>query len=96
VHFGLLAEYWWAVPLAMALVVAVSVLVAGRGAEGGRRGRAGRGWGRWRALSRKAGELQARVVLTLFYFTLAAPFGLIRTYPADPLRRSGPTGRKLS
>lgn len=84
-HLGLLGAYWWAV-LAIMLVVFVGfVAVAGRGAEGGMRGRAGQGWSRWRELSRKAGELQARIILTIFYFTLAAPFALVRRR-ADPLR----------
>ena len=61
------------------------VAVAGHGAEGGLRGRAGQGWSKWRELSRKAGELQARIILTVFYFTLAAPFGLARRF-SDPLR----------
>jgi hypothetical protein len=93
-HFTFVLEHWWAVLGGMALVLAVFVLVAGRGAEGGLRGRAGQGWSKWRALSRKAGELQARIVLTVFYFTLAAPFGLARTYLADPLRmKPGKQGR---
>jgi hypothetical protein len=85
-HFGLLASYWWAVVVAIAAIILLFIFIAGRGAEGGLRGRASLGWSKWRALSRKAANVQARVILTVFYFTLAAPFGLARTHLADPLR----------
>ena len=32
-------------------------------------------WSRWKELSQKAADVQARVFLTIFYFTLMAPFG---------------------
>ena len=85
-HFGFLAAYWWAVLAVMLVVFLAFVLVAGRGAEGGMRGRAGKGWAQWRELSRRGAELQARIILTIFYFTVVAPFGLVRTFLADPLR----------
>ena len=93
-HLNFLASYWWAVLAVFALVVLVFVAVAGRGAEGGLVRRAGLGWSKWKALSKKAAELQARIILTVFYFTVAAPFGLVRTHLADPLRikREGPAG----
>lgn len=84
-HFGLLAAYWWVVLAGMAAVLVVFVLVAGRGAEGGLVGRTRLGWQRWRALSARVADVQARVILTIFYFTVAAPFGILRTYFADPL-----------
>lgn len=83
---GTFAPYWWVLPLAMALIVGTFVLAAGRGAEGGFGARVQHGWGKWRALSHNVGEFQGRVVLTIFYFTVVAPFGLARTYLADPLR----------
>lgn len=43
-------------------------------------------WQRWRGLARKAGNFQARVFLTVFYFTLAAPFGFGIRWFSDPLR----------
>jgi hypothetical protein len=85
-HLNLLVSHWWAVLAVLALVVLVFVAVAGRGAEGGLAGHAGLGWSKWKALSRKAAELQARVILTVFYFTVAAPFGFARSRFADPLR----------
>ena len=85
-HLSFLADYWWAVLGVMLAVFAGFVLVTGRAAEGGFRGRTRQGWGRWRELSRKAAEVQARVILTLFYFTVVVPFGLVQTYLADPLR----------
>jgi hypothetical protein len=85
-HLEFLAAYWWAVLAGMLAVFVTFVLVAGRNAAGGFRGRTGHGWARWRALSRKGAEVQARLILTLFYFTLAAPFGLARTHLVDPLR----------
>ena len=90
-HLTFLATYWWAVLAVMLVVFVGFVLVAGRGAEGGFRGRTQHGWGKWKDLSRKGAEVQARVILTLFYFTAVVPFGLARTYLADPLRlrRSG-------
>jgi hypothetical protein len=85
-HLSFLASYWWAVAAIFALVILVFVAVAGRGAEGGLAGRAGLGWSKWKALSKKAAELQARIILTIFYFTLAAPFGLGRSRFGDALR----------
>jgi TRAP-type uncharacterized transport system substrate-binding protein len=35
-----------------------------------------RGWGSVSAVARKIGNFQARVILTVFYFTVAAPFAL--------------------
>ena len=84
-HF-LLGSYWWAVLLAMAAVLVMYVFVAGRGAEGGLGGRARLGWSRWRTLSQKAADLLARIILTVFYFTAVVPFGVARTWLADPLR----------
>jgi len=43
-------------------------------------------WARWKHIARKIGNFQARVVLTLFYFTLAAPFGTAARWLSDPLR----------
>jgi hypothetical protein len=84
-HFEFLASYWWAIIAALAATMLLYVFIAGRGAQGGLGGRAALGWSRWRALSRKAADVQARAILTVFYFTVAAPFGLARTYLADPL-----------
>lgn len=43
-----------------------------------------RAWEGWKRFGKKVGDLQARVLLTVFYFVILAPFGLaIRG--ADPL-----------
>ena len=85
-HLTFLAAYWWAVLAVMLAVFVGFVLIAGRGAQGGLRGHTRQGWSKWRRLSQKGAEVQARIILTLFYFTVVAPFGLARTYLADPLR----------
>ncbi len=42
-------------------------------------------WESWKAFARKVGDFQTRIVLTLFYFVVVAPFGLaLRTF-SDPL-----------
>ena len=84
-HLSFLASYWWIVLAVMLAVFVGFVFLAGRSAQGGFKGRAQLGWTRWRALSQKAGEVQARIILTLFYFTFVVPFGLLRTLAADPL-----------
>jgi hypothetical protein len=84
--FSFLHEYWPIVIGLMALAMIVFILVTGRGAEGGLAGRTKQGWGKWQELSHKSGELLARIVLTAFYFTVVIPFGLARTFLADPLR----------
>jgi hypothetical protein len=84
----------WAIFLIVVVVTIVSfVMITGRNAEGGLKGRASHGWGRWREVSQKAADFQARVVLTLFYFTLMLPFGVVFGLLKDPLRiKSRPSG----
>jgi hypothetical protein len=50
-------------------------------------------WRLWKRFGQFMGDVLARVVLTLFYFTVFAPFGLGVTFLSDPLRtrRSGST-----
>ena len=43
-------------------------------------------WQAWKALARKIGDFQARVLLTIFYALLVLPFGLAVRFFADPLR----------
>jgi len=43
-------------------------------------------WQAWKALGRKIGNFQARVLLTVFYALLVLPFGLAVRFFADPLR----------
>lgn len=77
----------WAIVVLLIIVVIPSyVLIAGRNAEGGFKGRASHGWSRWRELSQKAADVQARVLLTVFYFTVMLPFGVVFGLFKDPLR----------
>jgi hypothetical protein len=46
----------------------------------------GAAWRWWKILAKKAANIQARVFLTLFYFTVIAPVGLIARIASDPLR----------
>lgn len=43
-------------------------------------------WKLWKQFGQLLGDLMARLVLTLFYFTLFAPFALIVRLFQDPLR----------
>ena len=42
-------------------------------------------WEGWKRLGRKMGDFQARVLLTVFYFVILAPFALVIRFKADPL-----------
>ncbi len=42
-------------------------------------------WRGWLRVGRAIGDIVARIVLTLLYFTLVLPFGLISTLLRDPL-----------
>jgi hypothetical protein len=90
--FGFLAQYWWAIVLAIALFLLVFVMIAGRGAAGGFRGRTSKGWAKWKKASDRVANVQARVLLTIFYFTLMAPFGLWQAFISDRLRLKRPSG----
>jgi hypothetical protein len=48
-------------------------------------------WQVWKRFGRFTGDLLARVVLTIFYFTILLPFGLAVRLFSDPLklRRDG-------
>jgi hypothetical protein len=84
---------WAIVVLAIVIVIPTYVMIAGRKAEGGLKGRASHGWSRWKELSQKAADVQARVFLTIFYFTVMAPFGIMMGLVKDPLRiKQRPTG----
>jgi len=51
-------------------------------------------WSLWKRIARTIGNFQARIILTVFYFTIAAPFGLGVRWFTDPLslkRQAGPT-----
>ena len=42
-------------------------------------------WAAWKRIARKIGDFQARVLLTIFYFLLLAPFAMIVRRTSDPL-----------
>ena len=42
-------------------------------------------WAWWKPIARKIGDFQARVILTLMYFIVVAPFALAIRCFADPL-----------
>jgi hypothetical protein len=53
-------------------------------------------WQGWKRVGQYVGDALARVVLTLFYFTLYAPFGLGVRLWGDPLQiRAGHRGAWL-
>ena len=50
------------------------------------RGRLSRVWERWKVIAHAIGNFQARVLLTLLYFVLIPPFGLLVRALMDPLQ----------
>ena len=42
-------------------------------------------WQRWTKVAKKIGDLQARLMLSIFYFVFVLPIGLIARRFADPL-----------
>ncbi len=42
-------------------------------------------WRAWKRLGQFLGDILARIVLTIFYFTIFAPFGVAVTLLSDPL-----------
>jgi hypothetical protein len=42
-------------------------------------------WQGWQRVAKKIGDFQARLILTLFYFLIVLPTGLIARLFADPL-----------
>jgi len=53
-----------------------------------------RAWHGWKRFGRRLGDIQARVLLTTFYFTIVAPFALAIRVFGDPLalKPSAPRG----
>ena len=43
-------------------------------------------WKKWRAFGQVMGDFVARVFMTVFYFTVALPFGIGVRWLKDPLR----------
>ena len=54
-------------------------------------------WKRWLVIARIIGNFQGQVILTLFYFFLIWPLGIVFSLFADPFRlRSGQALRKTN
>ena len=53
----------------------------------------GKLWRAWKRFGQFLGDILARVVLTLFYFTVFVPFGLGITLFSDPLQIHEPASR---
>ncbi len=51
-----------------------------------------RAWAIWRRFGHWLGDALARVVLTVFYFTVFIPFALIARLTQDPLARKATQG----
>jgi hypothetical protein len=43
-------------------------------------------WDRLKIIAAIVGDIEARVIVTVFYFTVLVPFGLISHLGTDPLR----------
>ena len=43
-------------------------------------------WKKWRAFGQIMGDFVARIFMTVFYFTVAVPFGIGVRWLKDPLR----------
>ena len=92
-HFELPIPIWAIVLIVILVTIPTFVMITGRNAEGGFRGRTRHGWSRWREASQKAADVQARVLLTVFYFTVMLPFGVVFGLFKDPLRiKQRPSG----
>jgi hypothetical protein len=42
-------------------------------------------WKGWKRVAKKIGDVQARLLLTVFYFVVLAPFALVVQWCTDPL-----------
>ncbi len=42
-------------------------------------------WNKWKTIAQAIADVQARVLLTLVYFIIVAPFGLLVRLLSDPL-----------
>ena len=50
-------------------------------------------WSVWKKFGEAIGDFVARVVLTVFYFTILVPFGTGVRMFGDPLKLKGPTNK---
>jgi hypothetical protein len=51
-------------------------------------------WDAWKGTARKIGDFQARVLLTVLYFVVVAPFAVVIRWAADPLALKPQTQRR--
>lgn len=42
-------------------------------------------WDSWKRVARRIGDLQARILLTVFYYAILGPFALVLRWRSDPL-----------
>jgi len=42
-------------------------------------------WESWKRVARRIGDVQARILLTVFYFLVLGPFALLLRWRTDPL-----------
>jgi hypothetical protein len=49
-------------------------------------------WAMWKSFAHRIGNVQARIILSLFYFVVLGPFALGMKLLDDPLRLSVGTG----
>ena len=47
-------------------------------------------WLQWKRFAQRVADFQARAILTLIYFLVLAPFGLIVSFLKDPLKTKHP------
>jgi hypothetical protein len=47
-------------------------------------------WKKWRAFGKVMGDFVARIIMTIFYFTIALPFGVGVRLLKDPLHLKSP------
>lgn len=43
-------------------------------------------WGKWKKIAHRIGIFQSKVILTLFYFTILLPFGMVLAIFKDELK----------
>jgi hypothetical protein len=55
----------------------------------------GRTWARWKVIAQTIGNFQARVLLSVFYFSVVPPFALIVKLFKDPLMLRPPQNNSL-
>jgi hypothetical protein len=52
-----------------------------------------RAWEGWKSFAHKLGDFQARLILTVLYFIIVAPFSLLVRFGSDPLSLKRGTAR---